>query len=180
MPFQTSISVYPWGLLLLAILLVQLGLLYFRDRARHRLAEEEPVELAVPVPVPVPVASTVPVMVAGSTASRRWQEPVRWAKAEWLAGAAALRRVLHRIRAESRPATMSPAANPEGPTPGRTQPAWVAAAAAWGSGMRNHGEEPAGRSQPAPPKKKAPAAPPVIAPCVRSSTRPSSTSAGAT
>jgi hypothetical protein len=65
-PFKSSISVYPWGLLLVAIGLLQLGLLYFRDRARNRLAEDEPVDATATVG-----AATLPVAPPWRVAKHR-------------------------------------------------------------------------------------------------------------
>jgi hypothetical protein len=157
-PFHTSISVYPWGLLLVAIASLQLVLLYVRDRARDRMPEDEQAEeLAA-----AGVASAPPIAAVNGDRRPGLEIPIRWARSKWAAASApagaAWRR---RPRPTGKPA---PGVSAAPPVPARVdgQSAWLTAAAAWGRNVRVHrGEEaPATSTHPLP--EKVPTSPAVI------------------
>jgi len=138
-PFKTSISVYPWGLLLLAIALLQLGLLYLRDR-RDRTVEDLAVDDAADLgAVAAPVAAAA--VAVDSSEPSEWHRATRWTQGVALTAVAATRGWMRRIQApKAAPAPAPPVNESSEPSAPPDQPALVAAAAAWGTGVRNYGK----------------------------------------
>jgi len=63
-PFTAHTSVAPWGLVIVAIVAVQVVLLSLRNRVRRRLTTSTPSEASVAAEAPTPLPPTVPELAA--------------------------------------------------------------------------------------------------------------------